>query len=175
VMATGLYLKRDMIEKTRINLSAQGSITAMRGETARSAVETWRQSPLWGVGPGNLPEVTREQIEAWVTSRGMPFEASRYTWRLHAHNLYFNTLAERGLLGLSALLALAALWAHQLIRHRPSPAADAMRWTAWGAGLSGFTLVFVGGLFNTTLHHEHGMLAMLCLAMLLNLSREPDQ
>ena len=168
VMAAGLYFKRDMIVKTRINLSAEGSITAMRGETAHSAIESWRQSPLTGVGPGHQPDVTRDMIESWVGARGEPFYPNRYTYNLHAHNLYFNTLAERGLLGLSALLGFAFLWARQLILRRPTPADPPIVWSCWGAGLSGFMLVFAGGMFNTTLHHEHALLAMLCLALMLS-------
>ncbi|GAA5167273.1 O-antigen ligase family protein [Viridibacterium curvum] len=160
-----LYLKRDMLEKTLINFSAGGSVTAYRAETARTATETWRHAPLLGVGPGNLPMIDHAQIAAWLGERGEPFNPARYTNRLHAHSLYFNTLAERGALGLGTLIAFGALWSCLLVRQRPSAAAAAEHWQRWGIGLGGFAIVFIGGLFNTTFHHEHGMLAMLCLGM----------
>lgn len=159
-----LYLKRDMVEKTLGNLST-GNVTAHRAETARTATETWRHAPLLGVGPGNLSLIDHAQVAAWLAERGEPFDPARYTDRLHAHNLYFNTLAERGALGLGALLAFGALWLGLLIRQRPLAAATPDDWQRWGISLAGFAVVFVGGLFNTTFHHEHGMLAMLCLGL----------
>ncbi|MFT3734862.1 MAG: O-antigen ligase family protein [Rhodocyclaceae bacterium] len=160
-----LYIKRDMIEKTLINFSASGSITAYRAETTRTAAEVWRRAPLIGVGPGNLSLVSHSQIAGWLAERGEAFDPARYTDRLHAHNLYFNTLAERGALGLGTLLAFGALWLCLLVRQRPRSVSTAEHWQRWGIGLGGFAIVFIGGLFNTTFHHEHGMLAMLCLGM----------
>ena len=146
----------------------QGDISSMRVQLFRVAIEEARQRPWTGMGPANFNAVSMADVERWVEARGESFEANRYFIANHAHNLYGNTLAERGLLGLAALATLAIGWSIALIKRYPSPDGGFTERMAWGAGVAGWTLVLVGGLFNTTLHHEHGMLAMLCLGLLLN-------
>jgi O-Antigen ligase len=78
-----------------------------------AAILLWRGRPLLGVGPDNF----RRRYEAvlWSGSGPTPYEDTR----LHANNMYFETLADLGLVGLAALvfiawalaLALRAHWA----------------------------------------------------------------
>ncbi len=60
----------------------------------REAIAAFRQHPLLGVGPDNFRHVHARQAGADADER------------LHANNLYFETLADLGILGLGALAAL---------------------------------------------------------------------
>ena len=166
VAAGTLALDPKLIEKTEMNIKAN-SITSERAEGAHSAIEYWRHRRLTGLGPANFSAVSPEQVEAWVTARGEPYSRDYYLFSSHAHNVFFNTLAERGIIGIAALLTLCFAWLAALLCRRPTADAATKEWLSWGAGLTGWLIVFGGGMFNTTLHHEHGMLAMMCLGLLL--------
>jgi hypothetical protein len=76
----------------------------------RAAVGLWRERPLLGIGPDNF----RRRYEAVVP----PLPSGRYEdTRVHANSLYFETLADLGLAGLAALVALAVALARTLHRH----------------------------------------------------------
>ncbi|MDB5813205.1 MAG: hypothetical protein JWN23_322 [Rhodocyclales bacterium] len=167
IVASGaLALDPKQIEKTEVNIRA-GSLTSARAEAAHTAIEVWRHRPLTGVGPANFSAISPEQIQRWVTARGEIYAQEHYLFSSHAHNLFFNTLAERGIIGIAALLALCFAWLGALLCRRPAADATTAEWLSWGAGATGWFIVFAGGMFNTTLHHEHGMLAMVCLGLLL--------
>ncbi|MFT3734861.1 MAG: O-antigen ligase family protein [Rhodocyclaceae bacterium] len=166
-----LSMDRSMVVKTAQNLEAGGYTTAGRVEAARTAIEYWRQKPATGVGAANFSAVSPAMVEGWLKARGEVFVERNFLFSTHAHSVYFNTLAERGLVGVAALLALLIMWATALVKLRPGREASDAHWLGWGAGIAGFGLVFLGGAFNTTLHHEHGMLGMVCLAMLLGCKR----
>jgi O-antigen ligase len=168
VAAAALALDPKLIQKTEQNIQS-GRITSERAEAFNTAVEVWRHRPLTGVGPANFSAISPEQVEAWVKERGETYSRDHFLFSSHAHNVYFNTLAERGLLGIGVLLTLAVSWLVALWRRRPSATTDTTGWLSWGAGWSGWFVVFAGGMFNTTLHHEHGMLAALGLGLLLAL------
>ena len=155
-----------LIQKTTNNFAA-GFPDSERIAAAHSAIEIWRHAPLTGVGAAAFRSVSPEQMRAWVTARGETYVQANYFFSNHAHSLYFNTLAERGLVGMAALLALLVLWSVALLQRRPDARSSAAHWLVWGSGLAGWSMVFVGGLFNTTLHHEHGILGMLMLGLLL--------
>lgn len=170
VAAGALALDPKLIQKTEMNIAA-GSMTAARAEGAHTALEIWRHRVLTGVGAANFSAISPQQIEAWVTERGETYTQSNYLFSSHAHSVYFNTLAERGLLGIVTLGTLCIAWMAALIRRRPGADTTGAHWLSWGAGWSGWFIVFIGGLFNTTLHHEHGMLAMMGLGLLLALDK----
>lgn len=155
-----LFMHPSIVQKT-IVLSQSGNPQSYRTELARVAIEAWRMHPITGVGPANFGQVTQPVVEAWVRQRGEVFTPSRYLFMAHAHSLYFNTLAERGALGVIVLLLLLAIWVRALLR-RPAPG-QTDEWVRWSGAVAAGTVVVVAGLFNTTLHHEHGLLAMLLL------------
>jgi O-Antigen ligase len=76
----------------------------------RAAVALWRERPLLGVGPDNF----RRRYEAVVPA---PPSGRYEDTRVHANSLYFETLADLGLAGLAALVALAVALARALRRH----------------------------------------------------------
>jgi hypothetical protein len=55
---------------------------------------------------------------------------------------------------------------------RPAPGADDADWLLWGGAASAWLVTVGAGAVNTTLHHEHGILAMLLLGAWLCRLRE---
>lgn len=166
VELTGSKNNQTLVQKT-VDGVEHGHLSSFRLQAFNTAIEMVRRYPLTGMGPANFNAVSPEELEAWIRSRGGDFDREDYFFANHAHGLYANTLAERGLLGIGILACLGAGWIVALCRRFPAERSDELANLAWGAGLSGFIVVFVGGVFNTTLHHEHGMLAMLCLGLML--------
>lgn len=164
---TGAKNNQTLIQKT-IDGVASGKISSYRIEAFNTAFEMLRAYPLTGTGAANFSAVSPEQLQGWVEARGEVFERNDYLFSSHAHGLYANTLGERGLLGIVALGALLIGWSVALWHRRPKLEASTLARLSWGAGVAGWSVVFIGGLFNTTLHHEHGMLGMVCLGLLLS-------
>lgn len=169
MLASSPYL----VDKTLSQLQdpSAGTKSSYRAELARTGIEALRQHPLSGIGPGNFHLADAGQVANWLATRNETYHPERYFHSSHAHSLYFNTLAERGLLGGTALLFLALVWLRRLM-HRPNRPSqdtpDSLRTPlVWAIGMSGFIVVFLAGLFNTSLHHEHGVLAMFALGLLL--------
>lgn len=161
---------RTLVSKTMIGLQS-GNLSSYRLQAVNTAIEMLRKYPLTGVGAANFSAVSPEELGAWVKARGQNFDRDAYFFSSHAHGVYANTLGERGLLGISTLLMLMLAWARLQLRTKPRADSDTTLVLAWSMGAAGWSVVFVGGLFNTTLHHEHGMLAMVCLGILLSESR----
>lgn len=79
----------------------------------------------------------------------------------HAHNLYFNTITQLGIVGFISLMSLFYLIVKSL-------KASYGKNLLWHASLGAFAIVLVNGIFNTTMHSEHGLLFALILALGLN-------
>ena len=120
------------------------------------AASTWQQHPWFGVGMDNFALASRE-LETQQLRDLMP----------HAHNLYLNTLAERGIVGALPVAAVLGMWGLWLIRRRPRLGDAEHDWLLWGAAASAWLVSVVVGTVNTTLHHEHGLLAVLLLGLWL--------
>lgn len=78
----------------------------------RAAVALWRERPLLGIGPDNF----RRRYEAVLSPapNGQPYTDTR----IHANNLYFETLADLGIAGVIALAWLAVALGRALRAHR---------------------------------------------------------
>lgn len=116
------------IQADAVNSSWTGSISR-RGDLMKAAAAVILQRPLLGVGPGNLVYVLRPLFPAEISTP-------------HAHNLYLQIVAERGIIGGGALLGLAAVIISLLI-HSKDPAAA-------GPALAVLAAVMIHGIADVT-------------------------
>ncbi len=123
-----------------------------------AALKMWADAPWLGVGPGNYAVVYDQfRLPQWDQALG------------HAHNIYLNTLAESGLVGLAGLMILwggLALWLWGKMRHSQDAWAQALAVGMLGvltylAVHSLFDNLFVQGIY---LHIALGLAAVMATA-----------
>ena len=128
----------------------------------------FKANPYLGVGFGNFGRITKEEIEPYVIADKGVFNTEDYLAASHAHNLYYTYLVSGGLLIFSILLFfwLYIVWIiFKLILRREN------EWIIFSA--IGVVMINLGiGLVNTTLHHEHAILSMYVIGMLISQYRK---
>ena len=162
-------LQRQITNTETNNILSERDLIWNRGLVA------WRAVPWFGVGPDNYSQITERDLRTQLAIEGKPFVQRDYAAAPHAHNLYINQLVERGVVGLSALLAVLGAWGVALWRFRPRPGIDQAQMVLWCASFSGWFVTVVIGTVNTTLHHEHALLALMTLGLWLPLARAYPQ
>ncbi len=167
VAAGALTIGAEVIRKHQDNVAAQ-NVLSFRGGIWRMSLAAWERHPWFGVGMDNYSRITEDLVKAWRAEAGKDFDPARYVRFPHAHSLYFNTLAERGLAGSAALGAVLTAWLWWLVRRRPAAGDPDLDWLLWGAAAGAFLVTAGAGVVNTTLHHEHGILAALLLGLWLS-------
>jgi O-antigen ligase len=161
LIATGMLALlggAEVFEKQAESMQS-GHVLNFREEAWRLAVSTWQAHPWFGVGMDNFNLASR-QLATEQLRNLMP----------HAHNLYLDTLAERGMVGALPVFALLAVWGWWLVTRRPRRGDGDPEWLLWGAAASAWIVTLVIGMVNTTFHHEHGLLAVLLLGLWLPVS-----
>lgn len=113
----------------------------------RHAMDVFLQHPLFGVGPNQF---------YFVSEKEAVFDA---------HSLYFQTLSQLGSLGIIGLLLIIIGFMYQWVRCRGDGLKKAVKYSALGA----FSIIAVSGIFDTTLHHEHGIAFMFLTGMMFAL------
>jgi hypothetical protein len=123
----------------------------------------FKANPYLGVGFGNFGQVTNEDIKPYVLSDKGFFDAKKYLAASHAHSLFYTYLVSGGLLTFSILLWFwfYVIWViFKLMTRREND------WIVFSA--IGVVMINLGiGLVNTTLHHEHAILSMYVLGLLI--------
>ena len=69
------------------------------------------------------------------------------------------------------LAILCAAWALSLVRGKPAMTDPPIAWLAWSGAAAGLVVTVGLGAFNTTLHDEHGLLALMMLGIWLGYRR----
>jgi len=123
----------------------------------------FKTNPLLGVGFGNYGQIKMDDIKDAVLKDKEVFDNNLYISGAHAHNVYYTYLVSGGLLIFSIF---AWFWFYivciiiKLITRREN------EWIV----LSGVSVVLVNliiGWVNTTLHHEHAILSMFVLGLVI--------
>jgi O-antigen ligase len=130
----------------------------------------FKTNPLLGVGFKNYGQITMEDIRDAVLKEKEVFENNSYLPGSHAHNVYYTYLVSGGLLIFSIF---AWFWFYivrviiKLITRREN------EWIVLSS--IGVVLVNLGiGLVNTTFHHEHAVLSMFVLGLLIAQFRKSE-
>lgn len=145
-----------------------GKITP-REKSWNTTYHAWKKEKAFGVGFGNYRTITPEKMKEWYKNTNIDVtDKQHFIYLPHTHNRYMNTLAEGGVIGLSGLLILFGAILYLLlinIKHLTIKKGNIYFWLIGFNTLSTITIV---GLFNTTLHHEHGLLAMILIGISFN-------
>jgi O-antigen ligase len=157
----------EVLRKQMDNVEAQ-NVLSFRDGIWRLGMAAWEKYPWFGVGKSNFGLITPERVRAWRSEAGKDFQQESYVPSSHAHSLYVNTLVERGAAGFAALLAVLLSALAALVRFRPRRTDSDLTWLSWGGAVSAWLVTAGVGAVNTTLHHEHGLLAALLFALWLS-------
>jgi O-antigen ligase len=169
-LALAVGLGVEVVRKQQTNAAA-GNVLAFRDGVWRMGLAAWERYPWFGVGMDNYSLITHELVRTWRTAAGKDYSEASYVRFPHGHSLFVNTLAERGAVGFAALAAVLLAWLVALWRKRPARGDGDFHWLAWGAAAGAWIATVAIGTVNTTLHHEHGILAVLLLGLWLSTLR----
>jgi O-antigen ligase len=125
----------------------------------------FKENPFLGIGFGNYHQLKVKDIEDSIIKNKGVFDQSQYQIAPHAHNVYFNYLVSGGILIFSIFLwfwfYIVWIIAKLIVRSKTN------EWII----LSSLSVVFINliiGWFNTTFHHEHAILSMFILGILIS-------
>ena len=161
-------LLNSAIVQKQINNQKRNDTLAGRQQVWNVPLEASRLYPLLGIGMNNWNYLNLDVLKKSVEKRNEEFNPDNYYIKAgHAHNLYLQALLERGILGLISILVIMAFWLKDLIKtfHRSKLSYQSQY--LWAASASAYLTTFLIGTVNSTLHHEHGILAFLLLGLFL--------
>ncbi|MGY6277699.1 O-antigen ligase family protein [Methylomonas sp. MgM2] len=162
---SGLYFENARVVEKHLRKTSHGDMIGERQAIWNSSLLAWRRFPWFGVGIKNFDQATEELQRQWLAEEGKTYLEGRYRPYAHAHNFYLSALAEQGLFGFSVIMLIIGRIGFLLYKHRPGPVDADSYWCCWMAALGAVEVVLVNGLFNTTLHHEHGLLTLLLIGI----------
>jgi O-antigen ligase len=175
-VAGGLYINKvPIVKKTLFQTSSSSDLNSLSGRVPiwNSALLIWRHNPVFGIGIKNYDQATRKRQEKWLSEENKTYSDKTYHPYSHAHSLYFNTLAEQGIIGFSVLFINLLYICYLLYKHTPKPEDPLICWLLWLSAAGVMQVVLINGIFNTTLHHEHGLLSVLIIGLWWSRIQEP--
>jgi O-antigen ligase len=165
VTAGGLYFGNARVVQKHQQQTSHGPFLGERAPIWNSALLAWRHNPVFGLGIKNYGQADAVLQEQWLAQEGRHYDGKEFLAYAHAHSFYLTTLAEQGLFGLAITLSVLLRVAWLLYRRRPQASDSGDYWVVWLAAIGALQVVLVNGMFNTTLHHEHGLLSMLLIGL----------
>lgn len=159
-----IFLKTNIVQK-QITNSENNNILSFRDRVWNVSLEASRFSPLLGIGMSNWHFISLDQLKKSVESRGETFDAEKYYFPGHSHNLYLSALVERGMVGLIVTFIFMLVWMISLIKNFGRAKRSNEETFLWAGSFSAWLATFGIGLVNTTFHHEHAILACLFLGL----------
>ena len=157
----------EVFQKQQRDVAHENTL-AFRDGVWRMGLAAWERFPIFGVGMDNYSLITQGRVKEWRTQAGRNYRAADYVQFPHGHSIYVNTLAERGVVGFAIFAAVLVAWLLRLGRFRPKPQDADLDWILWGAAAGAWFVTAAAGSVNTTLHDEHGILAVLLLGLWLS-------
>ena len=124
----------------------------------------YKINPFLGVGFGNYTQITMDDIKPHVIADKGVFDSNLYLKSAHPHNVYYYYLISGGILVFSIFIWFwfYIIWAIIKLNKR-----EENNWIVHSSiGVVMVNLLI--GLVNTTLHHEHAILSMFVLGLLIS-------
>ena len=130
----------------------------------------FKTNPILGIGFGNHGLIEIEDITAEIIKAKGVLNTNEYSPSSHAHNVYYTYLVSGGLLTFSIFLWfwLYIFWI--IFKLKSSKEND---WIIL-CSISVILINLAIGWVNTTLHHEHAILSMFVLGMLISVYRRAN-
>ena len=151
---------------------ASNSLLNERSPIWHQALVAWRAYPLFGIGADNYARIDADQMKRWQSAQGVDYAEDDFVGTSHAHSLYLNMLSGRGLVGIALLAMLLIAWASSVGSALPHARDPPIYWLTWTGAASALVATVGIGVFNTTLHDEHGLLAFMLLGAWLSYWRQ---
>ena len=128
----------------------------------------FKSSPVLGVGFGNFGRLTMSDIKEAIIEDNKDPASGQFLPFNHAHNVYYTYLVSGGLVSFSIFIWFWFYVIHVIIKLR---AVAENKWIVVSS--ASVVMITLGiGWFNTTLHHEHAILSMLVLGLLISRNRQ---
>jgi len=143
----------------------KGSIfsDAARDKILKFNYYAYKANPILGIGFKNYSQIKIDDIKKGVLEDGGVFDEEIFRVGAHTHNVYFNYLVSGGLLIFSIFVWfwLYIYWMiYKLVARKET------EWIVISS-ISVSIINLVIGWVNTTLHHEHAILSMFILGLLI--------
>jgi O-antigen ligase len=167
ILVLTVLLKTNIVQK-QITNTENNNVLAFRDRVWNVSLEASRFSPLFGIGMSNWHFISLDQLKKSVESRGEIFNAEKYYFPGHSHNLYLSALVERGIVGLIVTFIFMLAWIVSLIKTFGGAKRSTEETLLWAGSFSAWVATFGIGLVNTTFHHEHAILACLFLGLYIS-------
>ena len=124
----------------------------------------YKANPYLGIGFGNFGQITMDDIKPYVIADKGVFDTNLYLESAHPHNVYYSYLISGGILIFSIFVFFwfYIIWIIFKLNKR-----EENDWIV----VSSIGVVMVNlliGIVNTTLHHEHAILSMFVLGLLIS-------
>lgn len=125
----------------------------------------FKENPMLGIGFGNYHQIEIKDIKDSVIKDKGIFDQSQFIPSSHAHNLYYTYLVGGGILIFTIFLW---FWFYVVwIINKLMFIRKKNEWIIFsGLGVTLINLLI--GWFNTTFHHEHALLSMFILGLLIS-------
>jgi O-antigen ligase len=167
ILVLTVFLKTNIVQK-QITNTENNNVLAFRDRVWNVSLEASRFSPLLGIGMSNWHFISLDQLKQSVEGRGETFDAEKYYFPGHSHNLYLSALVERGIVGLIVTFIFMLAWMTSLIKTFGRARTSGEESFLWAGSFGAWVATFGIGLVNTTFHHEHAILACLFLGLYIS-------
>ncbi|MBI4683845.1 MAG: O-antigen ligase family protein [Nitrospirae bacterium] len=149
-IVTAIFLYRPMWVKLTNTQSLISRVSIWQ-----HAIDIFNEHPITGIGLNHF---------IFKFPANHPVEPNTILY--DAHSIYFQILSQMGILGLASLFLIVIGLLNKLLKFE---AISGFEKTLKYSAMGGFLVTFVGGIFDTTLHHEHAIAFTLLTGLMVGL------